>query len=441
LLITLLENTFAPLLNELNFIKEMKKFFTIILFSSLISLQAQTADSVSIGPGYGGIGYYTLATGHDTVVANNDWDISIASYALFTVSIRINGGFGAELYKSSGDTTTWATLDTAGLQGGITWIRCHDSDTSFEPSAFEAGATGHPNYGWGNYNNITHDVIGDKLFVVRLAGVSAVYKKVWIQKFDAIGNAIHIRVANLDNSADNTIIVTRNSSKNYSYVALATGTVMDREPGKTSFDLIFDRYEANIGIFYPVTGVRSNQGVKITEVGSMHSDDAVTNWFNMYYPSSTNMTEIGHDWKTPPPPSWIVTDSLSYFVEDLQGDVYQVWFTAFRGSATGTYVFNTRQVGWVSVEDQGNVIANFNIFPNPATDFVNVAYTIDNEFDMATLNIININGEIISTQRLGNNQGFNQTMLNIAGMNLSSGIYVAQIVVGNSAATKKFIVQ
>jgi hypothetical protein len=419
----------------------MKKFFTIVLLSGLISLNAQTADSVSIGPGYGGIGYYTLATGNDTVTANNDWDIAIASYAMFTVSIRINGGFGTELYKSTGDTTTWSTLDTAGLQGGVNWIRCHDSDTSFEPSAFEEGATGHPNYGWGVYNNITHDVIGDKLFVVRLAGMTAVYKKVWIQKFDAINNDIIIRVADLDNNNDNIITVNRNSSKNYSYVALASGTIMDREPAKTSFDLIFDRYEANVGIFYPVTGVRSNQGVKITEVAGMHPDDAETNWFNMFYPSSTNMTEIGHDWKTPPPPAWTVTDSLSYFVEDLNGDVYQIWFTAFRGSATGTYVFNTRQVGWVSVEEQGNTIANFNVYPNPVADLVNIAYTIDNEFAHATLNIMNINGEVISSQILGNNQGFNLVTLDIANMNLSSGVYVAQVLVGNTAATQKFIVR
>jgi hypothetical protein len=419
----------------------MKKIFTIVLLSTFIGLQAQTPDSVTIGPGYGGKGYYTLATGHDTITPNTDWDIAVASYALFTVSVRINGGFGTELYKSSADTATWATLDTTGLQGGVTWIRCHDSDTSFEPSAFETGATGHPNYGWGNYNSITHDVIGDKMYIVRLAGMTAVYKKVWIKKFDAINNAFHIRISNLDNSGDNTITVNRNSSKNYSYVALATGTVMDREPGKLSYDLIFDRYEANIGIYYPVTGVRSNAGVKVTQADNMLPDDAMANWFSTYYPSSTNMTEIGHDWKIAPPPVWIMVDSVSYFIEDLQGDVYQVWFTGFGGSTDGKYKFNVRQVGWVSVEEQGNTIANFNVYPNPATDFITVAYTMDNEFSTATLNIIDINGRFITSQKLGNNQGFNQTMIDISGMNLPSGIYVAQVVVGNSAATQRFIVQ
>lgn len=419
----------------------MKKFFTMILLGSVMGIQAQTADSVSIGAGYAGKGFYTLSTGYDSVASNTDWDIAIASYALQTVSIRINAGFGAELYKSTGDTTSWATLDTAGLQGGVAWIRCHDSDTSFEPSAFEAGATGHPNYGWGNYNSITHDVIGDKVFVIRLAGMSPVYKKLWIEKFNAMGNSVNIRMANLDNSSDTTITVSRNINKNYLYVALATSTIIDKEPVKTSYDLMFERYEAYVGIYYPVTGVKSNQGVKVTEASAILPDDALTNWYSNYYPSSTNMTEIGHDWKIQPPPVWTMVDSVSYFIEDLQGEVYQLWFTAFGGSSNGKYVFNVRQAGWVSVEEQGNTIANFNVYPNPATDFINVAYTMDNKFSTATLNIIDINGQFITSQKLGNNEGFNQTMIDIAGLNLSSGVYVTQVIIGNSTATQRFIIR
>src|SRR5688572_16491627 len=98
----------------------MKRFCTFLLLGSLISLQAQTPDSVSVGAQYTLKGYYTIANGYDTVTVNNDWDIAVASNALFTVAIRINGGFGAELYKSTGDTTDWSTLDTTGSQGGVT---------------------------------------------------------------------------------------------------------------------------------------------------------------------------------------------------------------------------------------------------------------------------------------------------------------------------------
>lgn len=423
----------------------MKKFFTLVLLSTVISVSAQTADSVTIGTSYAGKGFYTIGTGNDTITTNNDWDIAVASYTLMTVSIRINAGFGAELYRSTGDTTTWTTLDTAGLQGGVNWLRCHDTDTSFEPSAFEAFATGHPNYGWGNYNSITHNVVGDKLFVIRLAGAVAVYKKVWIKSFNAGSNSIDIRVSNLDNTGDNTFNVARNSNKNYSYVALATSMVMDREPLKDSYDLTFEKYETDLGggTYYNVMGVKSNDGVKVTEANNILPADAYNVWYSTYAPASTNMLEIGHDWKTFNMISfqWEIEDSLSYFVEDLQGDVYQIWFTGFGGSGTGKSVFNVRQAGWVSVEEQGNSIANFNIFPNPAADFINVSYTMDNEFNSATLNIVDVTGKFITTQKLGNNLGFNQTVIDLTSMNLSPGVYVAQVLIGNSMATQKFIIK
>ncbi len=418
----------------------MKKIFTIILVSTILGIQAQTPDSVTIGAGYVGKGYYTIGTGNDTITANNDWDIAIASNALFTVAIRINEGFGVELYKSIGDTTTWSSLDTAGLQGGVSWIRCHDSDTSFEPSAFETGATGHPNYGWGNYNNITHDVIGDKLFVIRLAGGS-VYKKVWIKNFASMSNSITIRVANLDNSGDNTFTVNRNTNKNYSYVALATSSIMDREPSKSSYDLMFDRYAAWLGVgYYPVTGVRANEGVKITEARYIVPSDAYNVWYSTYYPTSVNMTEIGHDWKAFTG-VWVIEDSLSYFVEDLQGDIYQIWFTGFVGSGAGKYLFNVRQAGWVSVEEEGNNMANFNIYPNPASDFIHIAYTMDNDVETADLSIVDMNGKLITTQKLSNNHGFNHVMIDLTSMNLSTGIYIARVQVGNAMSNQKFIIR
>lgn len=417
----------------------MRRLFTLIACVSFIQLNAQTPDSVILGAAYAGRAYYNIGTMNDTIIPNNDWDIAIASNQLYTVSVRINAGKGVELYKFSGDTTSWATLDTAGLQGGVTWVRCHDSDTSFEPSAFEAGATGHPNYGWGVYNNITHDVVGEKLFVIRLYGGSG-WKKVWIKKFNSVANSMTFRVADLDNNNDNTFTVFKNTNKNYTQVTLSSATILDREPAKGSYDLIFDQYETNVGIYYPVTGVRSNEGVKVTQANDILPDDALTNWYNNYYPSSTNMIEIGHDWKTFAG-SWTIEDSTSYFVEDLQGDVYQIWFTGFVGSSAGKYYFNVRQAGWVSVEDENQTIANFNVYPNPVADVFNVAYTLNNEFDHATLTIMDVNGKLMFNQVLANNQGFNNTLLDAHSMNLSSGIYVARLQVGNSSSALKFIVR
>ena len=47
----------------------------------------------------------------------SDWDLGFATSQV-SVSIRINGGAGVELYTyPAGDTSDWAMLDTFGMTG------------------------------------------------------------------------------------------------------------------------------------------------------------------------------------------------------------------------------------------------------------------------------------------------------------------------------------
>lgn len=420
----------------------MKRIFTLFLIATSIGIQAQTADSVSIGGGYPNRAFYTLGTASDVTILNNNWDIAVAVYSTQTASIRINGGFGVQLFRAeAGDTTAWSTLDTAGLSSSANWLRCYDSDTSFEASAFEYPGVSFPNYGWGIYNTITHDVLGVKLFVIKT--VAGTFKKVWVKNQNAVANSITIRTANLDNSNDTTFTLGKTAtSKNYKYYNFTTGVLDDTEPANTSYDLMFARYETDLGggMYYPVTGVLSNDGIKVTEARYILPVQALAVYYSTYYPSSVNMTEIGNDWKAFSG-TWVIEDSLSYFVEDINGDIYQITFTGFVGSGAGKYLFNVTQAGWASVEDNGTSIANFNVYPNPAADFINVAYTIDNEFDVATLSILDLNGKLITTQKLGNNNGFNSTQIDLSALNISSGIYIANVQVGNASSTQKFIVR
>ena len=52
-----------------------------------------------------------------------------------------------------------AQLDTTGLSG---WKQMYNSLDSWEEGAFNAHATGHPDYGWCTYNTITHNLEGEK---------------------------------------------------------------------------------------------------------------------------------------------------------------------------------------------------------------------------------------------------------------------------------------
>ena len=54
----------------------------------------------------------------------------------------------------------------------------YNSMASWEEGAFAAHANGYPDYGWGKYNTITHAVVGDSLFVIKLQDGS--YKQLWM---------------------------------------------------------------------------------------------------------------------------------------------------------------------------------------------------------------------------------------------------------------------
>lgn len=419
----------------------MKKVLTLLLLSGYVAVNAQTADSVSMGASYANKVFYSFSGSTVGAMANNNWDLAIAVYSVQTASVRVNGGFGAVLYQyDGGDTTVWATLDTTGLTAGTNWKRCVDSDTSYEPSAFEYFATGHPDYGWGTYNSVTHDVNGHKLFVMTTS--SGAYKKVWIKNQKAVGNNMTIRVANLDNSNDTTITFSKTaSSKNYIYLNLSTSVITDSEISNSTYDIIFTKYEATLapGVYYPVTGVLLNRNVKAAELRNTDIDDALSTPYSL----GENMSEIGSDWKefNMNTFQYDIVDSLSYFVEDLQGDVWQLWFTGFQGSSTGKIWFNKRQVGWASVEDNNQVVGNFNVYPNPVADYVNVTYTMNNAYTEGTVSMYDLSGKNVYQKNIGNNFGFNNHVIDVRSLGLTPGVYMLRMQIGNNQSVQKLIIR
>lgn len=425
----------------------MKRIIFLITIALTIPSFAQItiSDSVVIGNGYANKAFYSLSNGTVGTMPNNNWDISVATYTVITASVRINGGFGVRLWRySAGDTTSWNALDTTGLGTQTGWLECFDQDTAFEASAFEYGMVYPYNYGWGEYNPITHDVNGVALFVMKTH--LGPYKKIWIKNQKAVGNTMTIRVANLDNSADTTVTFSKNyNTKNYIYFSLADMALMDPEPERFSYDLIFDRYLAYInppGQYWPVTGVRLNQNTTVHEVRNTHVDDAVNEMSNIYDLTSSNMTIIGHDWKIQPPPAWTMVDSLSYIISpDLGNNVYQIWFTGFSGTSTGKYYFNKRQLAWSNIEENNHPIAKITIFPNPASDIVNLIYSTEQGINAQML-ITDLNGRMIHSRILPSTSGQLSTLgFSPYEIGLKAGVYIITLSAGNSTQVQKLIIQ
>ncbi len=79
-----------------------------------------------------------------------------------------------------------------------------------------------------------------------------------------------------------------------------------------------------------------------------------------------------------------------------------------------------------------------NLFPNPASNMLNVNYFIDNT---ATVNIsvLDMLGKSILNEQLNSEEGFNQTSLDMN--NLNSGIYFLKMQQNDQVVVKKFIVK
>jgi len=425
---------------------KMKKLFTILAGFLPFAICAQTPDSVFIGAGYANKVFYSMANGEVSQTANNNWHLAVATGS-FSSAIRINGAFKTILFRyEAGDSSDWATLDTAGLASLTNWSLATDADSTYDPSAFETGATGHPNYGWGNYNSVTHDIVGDKLFVLKTG--SGTFKKVWIQKKAAMSGIVTIRIADLDGANDNVVSVNiTGADAHYKYVDVTTGTVIDNDAATDSYDLVFQKHQFTrytwlddmLAGYNSTAGVVSNVGVKTAVARNIPASEADVNNYTL---TDDNMIAIGgYEWKTLAGIDWLTEDSISYFIEDLNGDTWQLWFTEFGGSADGKYVFNKRQVAFVSVEEENNVIGKFNIFPNPAADFVNVVYTIENANSNGTLSIMDLSGKQVYREVLPNAAGLNNHMINVNSLGLSSGVYMVRMQIGNSQSVQKLIVQ
>lgn len=413
----------------------LKRLFFISAFALVASANfSQISDSVTLGPGYANQVFYKLSDGTKTTASNTDWDLQFFS-DLRSASIRTNSGVGVELYEAlSTDTSnfTSSTLDTSSL------TQLRDGYATWETDAFTSQATGHPNYGWGIYAGLGN-IYGDKIYAIKLS--SGVFKKIWINNIQTSG-ALNFTIADLDgsNSVAKNLNRSTYSTKRHFYYDVENDSVLDSEPAKTAWELVFRTYNDQAGPqYYNVTGALSNYNLGMAQVNNTATSIAKSNWNSYSLDSSINT--IGYDWKSfnNMTFTWNITDSLSYIMKDYNGDVYQLIFTGTSGGSTGKMYFTKELLSMVSLEEN-SPLANFGIFPNPAVSNLNINFELLNSTESVQINVIDVNGRTVNTITNGfEGQGFQTLTSDISGLN--KGIYFVRIQAGKSVVTKKFIKQ
>ncbi len=361
----------------------MKKHLLLFgLISSFSTLFAQTPvlDSAVLGNAYANDVYYSMANGTVATAIGNNWHLAFSirnaappTNVMRSTTILANEGRGVRVFESTQTISNWNNFDTAGY---TTWSNPHNSDSTWDIGAFNVNRNESDpfDYGWGSYDLGTHDVAGDKIFLVRIttgSGPSAIntFKKITINKI-VFDSQWVFTYANLDNSDSITVVFNKKqfAGKLFAYHNLLNDTTYDREPS-AKWDLLFTRYGANASqfgqtIFSTNTGALNHPNVFTSKVQGLPNDSAVAGNF------VSKITNIGADWKINPgpgQPSFQIVDSLVYFVRAENGREDKLIFKSFAGSSTGSIVFEKTRTKFATGIAKTIHTIDARVYPNPAS--------------------------------------------------------------------------
>lgn len=422
----------------------MKKYFylsglaiAILALSPKVSqAQGLAKDSVAMGPSYANEVYYSMANGEVASGPRNLWDIAFRT-AKVSSSIMINEGAGVMLYTyPKSDTSGWAAVDTLGLS---TWTPMYNSFDDWENGAFSRNAKNHPDYGWALYNSVTHNLVGDSLFVIKLRDGS--YRKLWMVIKHSAADLYTFRFANLDGSSESDVTVDcnpyilPNTVKNFIGFSIQTSEVIDFEPAASSWDLLFTKYESvqPDGTPYPVTGVITNDGLKTIKY--RHVNPELLEW-NLALADSSR-SAIGWDWKSFNMSTFTyqVEDSLVYFVQDMAGNMNKLMFTKFAGSSTGKIVFEKAMISATGISEESSK-NEMNVYPNPVKEILNINLENMTTFPVR-ITLSSLTGQVVYANTVTKNTGHT---ISIPVNDMSNGMY---LLIAKSAAgsfAKKVVV-
>lgn len=415
------------------------KFYTLlallaITFAGIIPAMGQTgtiSDTIYIGAGYSNENYYSMSAGSQGTAIRSTWDIAF-NPAGRSVSILTNDGSGVELYTyPNADTSGWATVDISGIG---TWKKMYNSITDWETGALCVNQKGHPDYGWGLYNSVTHTVIGDSLFVIKLRDGS--FRKLWLME-KTTANTYEFRFANIDGSGDTKATLDGNlyPSKNFVGYSISTNQVVDFEPvASANWDILFTKYMGLSGTTpYPYTGVLINYGVKANKFKPVALD--YVGWGDAQMNSSRSF--IGTEWKIYNGSTYDVVDSLVYFVQDKGGNINKLVFKDFQ-IPTGRIILKRGIISYTGVNEVAKSGFNAAVYPNPVSDVMNLVIN-PGKSRFALISLIDITGHTVVSKRY-DMQAEELSTLQIPVSGLPSGMYMVKIKAGGNVIARKVIV-
>lgn len=405
----------------------MKHIFTMgifIAFSVTVTAQLDS-DIVTTGPAYQNQVWYSMEHGEVGSAPLNNWDIAF-EVSGFTASIRTNNQKGLEVYQTPYAVADWEVVDTTGMTSS--WSKLYNSNTRWSEGALNRFPTNDFDLGWGMYNPITHAVVGDSIQVIKLA--NGEFKKFRMESL--AGGVYTFTFSNLDGSGTITASIDKTdySGKNFAYYSIENQEALDREPNSADWDITFCKYIAEVqGQPYGVSGVLHNYGVSVNQVEGVAIDEAEP-WTGDF---QEEINTIGYDWKSFDFMSgeFLITEDLSYFIWTATGDIYQLVFTGFGGSANGDYEFGFESYSALNTETEWK--ESLSIFPNPVS---NGELNIQGIPANARITVFDITGAVV--RNVQTNEAERTTLITA---DLNPGTYLLSVQGETTVRTLKFVIQ
>jgi len=426
-----------------------------LLITQFAFAQTWVYDSVSTGTSYANDVYYSMDNGATKTVANNNWHIAFqmapqfgpSSSASILANHAVNNVQVFSLNLSA--TAKFATLTASDTIGKTNPEReLVGSNKTWNIGAFNKNKDQSNlfDYGWGKYNQTTNNLSGDSIYLVKI-GTTTAYK-IWVQEYvshPADSIAWKVRIATFSGNSDTTLIIPRNKApynftdRLFAYVNLGTYEILDREPSKSNWDLLFTRYkdtatQMGLTLTMNVSGVLQHPNVSVAEAPNA----AMPILANLSFIDSIN--SIGYDWKYFPGTYPYVVSNTNYFVKNKNTNTYSVLqFTAFGGSANGLYTFKKQSLGTTAITHQMNNKATIMTFPNPANENLSILLDVVHPIAQAQLSIVSLTGVVVYQAHTALEAGLNTISTTTA--DWANGIYLLQTKINDEIQQQKILIQ
>ncbi len=133
----------------------------------------------------------------------------------------------------------------------------------------------------------------------------------------------------------------------------------------------------------------------------------------------------------------IISTNYQYYHSTEKFPIITINYQDISGSFSGSSAIIRINNNVIAGIRESALNSDFSLYPNPATDKLNVVLT-NKKAENVSVKIFNNLGQLVKTVAVGNATDINN-QIDLAGLN--SGIYVVKTTVGNASSSKKLIIQ